>query len=282
MVDKSKYENIEIPEELDSIINHAVQEGKTLRRKSITKTVIKKTSTILAILIFSMITLVNVSPVFAKAIYEIPLIGDLCQVLTFRSYHFEDKIKYVDVKIPNIVNTGKTDLEQRVNVEIQNVINQCVKESEEIAKDYYEVFIETGGKAEEFIPVGITVDYEVKCINESIVSFVVTQQQTAFSAYNHTLYYNIDLETNRYLTLKDLFGSDFVETVSTEVENTINGWNDERKNLLWDDLKISDLISENTNFYINEENQVVIVFEKYEAAAGAAGSIEFLIETNIK
>lgn len=282
MVDKSKYENIEIPEELDSIINYAVKEGKTLRRKSITKTVIKKTSTILAILIFSMITLVNVSPVFAKAIYEIPLIGDLCQVLTFRSYHFEDKIKYVDVKIPNIVNTGKTDLEQRVNVEIQNVINQCVKESEEIAKDYYEAFIETGGKAEEFIPVGITVDYEVKCINEAIVSFVVTQQQTAFSAYNHTLYYNIDLETNRYLTLKDLFGSDFVETVSTEVENTINGWNDERKNLLWDDLNISDLISENTNFYINEENQVVIVFEKYEVAAGAAGSIEFLIETNIK
>ncbi|MEF9920480.1 DUF3298 and DUF4163 domain-containing protein [Anaerorhabdus sp.] len=282
MVEKSKYDNIEIPDELDSIINNALKEGKTLRRKTITKKIMKKTSIVLVILIFSMISLVNVSPVFAKAIYEIPLIGDLCQVLTFRSYHFEDEIKYVDVKIPNIVNTGKTDLERRVNTEIQNVINQCVKESEDIAKDYYEAFIETGGKAEEFIPVGITVDYDVKYINKSIVSFVVTQQQTAFSAYNHTLYYNIDLETNRYLTLKDLFGSDFVKIISTEIENTINGWNDEKRNLLWSDLNISDLISENTNFYINQDNQVVIVFEKYEAAAGSAGNLEFLITTTLK
>lgn len=36
-------------------------------------------------------------------------------------------------------------------------------------------------------------------------------------------------------------------------------------------------ISENTKFYINENNRPVIVFEKYEIAPGAAGEITFEI-----
>ncbi|MEG0276364.1 MAG: DUF3298 domain-containing protein [Coprobacillus sp.] len=277
MNDKSKYDDIEIPEELDSIINNALKEGKCLRRKNITAYIVKKTLMVLVVFVISVGSLVNISPVFAKTMYEIPLIGDFCQVLTLREYHFKDDIKYIDVKIPKIENTGKTDLEKRVNLEIQKAINKCVKESDLMAKDYFEAFVETGGKPKEFTPIGITVDYEVKCINEQYISFVVSQTQTAFSAYNNTLYYNIDLETSKVFTLKDWYGNQYKQVVADSVENTIDKWSSKQRNLLWKELSIYDLITENTNFYLNQNNQIVVVFEKYEVAAGAAGSLEFLI-----
>ena len=41
-------------------------------------------------------------------------------------------------------------------------------------------------------------------------------------------------------------------------------------------------ISEDTAFYINENNRPVIVFEKYEIAPGSSGEIEFEIGGNEK
>ena len=227
--------------------------------------------------VFGFIALLNISPTVAHAAYQIPVIGDLCRIVTFREYHFEDDIKYIDAKIPQIENTGKSDLEKKVNLEIQKKINDCIAENEEMAKGYYEAFIETGGKPEDFTPIGITVDYEIKCINEKYASFVISQYETAFNAYNHEIYYNIDLESGRIFTLKDWFGDDYKEIVSASIENTISEWSDEQKEMLWDNLSIKDLISENTDFYLNQNNQIVVVFERYEAAYGAAGSLEFII-----
>ena len=48
--------------------------------------------------------------------------------------------------------------------------------------------------------------------------------------------------------------------------------------MLWDDLSVIDLISENTDFYLNQDGRVVVVIGQYEAAYGAAGRLEFIIE----
>lgn len=279
MMDKPKRSHIEIPEELDSVVRTAISEGRTLRRRKKIIGILKKTGAVAAALLICVISLLNLSPAFAKAAYRVPVLGELCRIVTFSEYHFEDKIKYIDAKIPQIENTGKSDLEKRVNLEIRKAINECIAENEEAAKEYYKAFVETGGKPEDFIPIGITVDYTIKCINEQYVSFVVSQYETAFSAYNHELYYNIDLEDGKMLTLKDWYGNDYKQIVAGSIENTIANWSAEQKEMLWEDLSVIDLISENTDFYINQENQIVVVFSRYEAAYGAAGALEFTIQT---
>lgn len=281
MIDKSDYRNIDIPNELDAVVNGAILEGKRLNRNNRIISVFKKIGATAAVFAVSFIALLNVSPTVAHAAYQIPVIGDLCRIVTFREYHFEDDIKYIDAKIPQIENTGKSDLEKRVNFEIQKKINDCIAENEEVARGYYEAFIETGGKPEDFIPVGITVDYDIKCINEKYVSFVISQYETAFKAYNHEFYYNLDLESGRNLTLKDWYGNDYKKIVAESIENTIAGWTNEQKEVLWDDIAIIDLISENTDFYINQDNQIVVVFAQYEAAYGAAGTLEFTIRSAV-
>lgn len=278
MIDKISYKNIEIPDELDVVINSAIFEGKRLRKKNRIVKLVKRVGVMAACFLLCVISLLNVSPVFAEAAYKIPVIGDLCRIVTFREYNYYDNIKYIDAKIPIIENTGKSDLEKKVNYEIQMKINECLEENESVAKDYYKAFIETGGKPEEFTPVGITIDYEIKSMNESYVSFVIWQYQTAFKSYNHTFYYNIDMESGRIITLKDWFGNDYRKIVSESIDNTISGWNAEQKEILWDDITIIDFISENTDFYINQDNQIVVVFPQYEVACGSAGALEFVIQ----
>lgn len=278
MIDTRGYDNISIPDQLDEVVRGAITEGLAKRRRSRILSMAKRLGSAAAVFVLCGITALNVSPAFAAAACDIPVVGDLCRVFLFREYHQEDEIKYIDAKIPRIENTGKTELESRVNLEIQKVINRCLTQSEARAKEYYDAFLETGGTPEEFIPVGITVDYETKYLSPGYVSFVVSQHETRFSAYNCELYYNIDLESGKILTLRDCFGPNYQRIVAESIENTIGGWSEEQRGILWEDLSVIDLISENTSFYLNQDGQVVVVIEKYAAAYGAAGALEFTVQ----
>lgn len=280
MIDKSKYDHIEIPNNLHCVVQDAIKEGLNSQKRAVKFSPVKKIACTAATIMLCFTALLNLSPVVAAAAYSVPILGDICRVLTFCEYHFEDDIKYVDVKIPKIDNTGKPELEKRVNLEIQKIMNERLKESEARAKEYYEAFVETGGEPKEFVPVGITVDYEIKQITPRHVSFVVSQYETRFSAYHSNYYYNIDMESGRVLTLRDWFGSNYRKIVADSIEQSIANMDEEKKSLLWDDISIIDMISENTDFYINENDQIVVVFDKYALAAGSAGQLKFVISAN--
>lgn len=277
MIDKTNYDNIEIPDNLDAVVQEAIAAGLAERRKDQLWCPLKRAGFTAAIFAVCMISALNLSSTFAAAACELPVVGGLCQIFLFREYHTEDPVKYIDVKIPQIENTGKTELETRVNQEIRKVIQDCVTASEVRAKEYYDAFLETGGKPEEFDPVGITIDYEVKYVRPDYVSFVVSQYETRFAAYHDDFYYNIDLDNGKIITLKDWFGPQYRQIIADSIETTIAGWSEEQRSILWDDLSMVDLISENTDFYFNQDGQIVVVIEKYEAAYGAAGNLEFTI-----
>ena len=169
MIDKSGYENIEIPGELDQVVQDALAEGLEQRRKNRVRDLSRRLGPMAAVFLLCTVTALNISPTFAAAACDLPVVGGLCQVFLFREYHKEDDIKYIDAKIPQIKNTGKTELEQRINQEIQKAVYDCLAASEARAKDYHDAFIATGGDAEAFVPVGITIDYEVKYISPSHV-----------------------------------------------------------------------------------------------------------------
>lgn len=277
MVDKSKYEKIKIPEELSLVVDEAIEEGLKIKEKKYYYYFPKLIYASLAVFIVGFISLLNVSSVFAKTLYEVPIVGEICKILTFREYSFENELEYVKITIPEIVNTGKSDLEIMVNLKIKEVIENLKTENEVRIKEYYDAFIETGGKKEDFIPVGIDINYEIKQISDKYVSFIISQHETRFSAYNYNYYYNIDIEKGHILTLEDLMGQQYREKITNSIEKTINSWSNEKKELLFENLEIEDYITTNTNFYINNENELVIVFDKYQIAAGSMGEVEFVI-----
>lgn len=278
MIDRRAYDNIEIPEDLDEVVQGAIAEGMARRRRSKIVNRVQKAGSIAAVFFLCVITALNVSPSFAAAACEIPAVGDLCRVFLFREYHIEDSVKYIDAQVPQIENTGKTELEHQINQEIRKAVRDCLAASEERAKEYYDAFVETGGNPEDFIPVGITINYETKYISQEVVSFVVSQYETRFAAYHDKFYYNIDLDSGKIITLKDWFGPRYRQIAAESMEAAVAGWSEEQRGILWEDLSMIDLISEDTNFYFNQSGQVVVVIEKYKAAYGAAGDLEFTIQ----
>ena len=117
----------------------------------------------------------------------------------------------------------------------------------------------------------------MKCSDAEIVSFVIYKFETKASFYQENRFYNIDLESGRELTLRDLYGGNYKEIVSARVREGIAQLSEERKFYLFDDVVIEDLIDTDRHFYIDSDKTVVVVFQKYEIAAGAAGQLEFPI-----
>lgn len=267
--------NIEIPSNYNDKVLEAIDIGLHSKKDSF---YVRKIS-ISLILIFSIfITLLNTVPVFAKTLYEIDGIGDICRFFTFREYKYEDNINYIDVKIPEFNYSNNSSLENRINLEINKVINEAYENAKKNAKEYYDAFVATGGKKEEFHPIKVLIDYKVYHMSSKMVSFKITKSESFASSYTNNYFYNIDLETGKNFTIKDWFGPDYKSIVANSIKKSINNWEKEQKEMLFLDNDIENIINENQSFYVNDKEQVVVVFQKYEIGAGALGQIEFVIE----
>ena len=274
---RARYEAAPVPEELNFAVAAAVRAGGRERKH---RRVVRRSLATLASCCACFVLLVNVSPVFARAVYEMPVLGSLARVVTVTQYAVEDKDHLIDVRLPALENTGNTDLEQRINLEIQTRINGVLAEAEERARQTREAYMATGGVEEDFIPIIISVDYEIKCQNERCLSFILTKTETIASAYTEIYCYNIDLETGKELTLQDVLGPGYREianaAVRTEIDRQIReegaGYFDGT-----DGVEGFQSVTDGQLFYINEGGNPVVLFEKYEIAPGYMGTQEFEI-----
>lgn len=139
--------------------------------------------------------------------------------------------------------------------------------------------METGGTPEEWAEhnIQIVVGYEIKQQNNDYLSFIIRGTENWTNAYSETKYYNLDLKTGKFVTLQDMLGSHYIELANecireqiAEREKAGEVFFTAEEGGFWG-------ISEDTKFYINENNRPVIVFEKYEIAPGSSGEIEFEI-----
>lgn len=273
---KYKKEKIEIPKGLDEVVNQAIYNGLN---KPIHKVKpLQVFGGALAGFLIVFVTLLNTVPVFAKTMFEIDFIGDICRIFTFREYHFQDELEYIDVWVPQIDLDKNDDLENRVNLEISKIINEEVSTAKVRAQEYYDAFIATGGNPEDFQTIHVKIDYEIKQLSSKVASFVINKSETFASAYNTQYYYNIDLETGRIFNLKDWFGNDYKSIIGDKIDEQISKMSKEEQEAFLIDGSIEDYIDENQEFYINDKNQVVVVFPKYEIAVGSLGALEFVIE----
>lgn len=268
---------IEIPVELDRVINHAIFEGKYKSRINRIKRNVS-----LFVLIFvlcSFIIPLNVFESFADAMIETPGIGKIAKIFTFRNYEeVENKYYSLDVRYPNIDNGYIESKDFHTNMEINRVINKEVEKSKERALEYFTAFVETGGNPNDFAGVDIKVDYEIKCDNENFISFIIKKSETLGNAYNKWYIYNIDASTGDYVKINQFLGKNYQEIVEKSVVKKISEWTEDKRDLLFEGYDISKYIDEDMQYYINNDNNAVVVFSKYTIACGYAGVLEFEIE----
>ena len=273
---RARYRAQETPEELSLAVRAAIREGERLRKR---RRVLRRSLATALAGCACFVLMVNGSPTFAQAVYDVPLLGSLARIFTVTEFTVNDDEHVIDVRLPALENTGYTDLEQQINQEISTRVQAVIDEAEQRAQETKEAYVATGGDPDDYIPVIIDVDYEVKCQTEHYLSFVIQKTETRASAYTEFYTYNIDLETGRELTLRDLLGPNWMETVNAQVEAQIAERSKDPDNVYWTAEEGGFLgISEDQPFYLNQEERPVVVFEKYELGPGSMGSQEFVIQ----
>ncbi len=276
---KQEYLSIPIPQELSERVKLEVERAEKKRRFSLMKKRIVSAAAVVAVLF---VTGLNTSEVFAEEMSDIPVIGTLAKIFTFRSYETETEDLKISVEIPGIAVIAEDlqDLEEEVNEDIYAFCAQYAREAQGRAEEYRQAFLATGGTKEEWAAheISIRVWYEVRTQSDRYLSLVVKGAESWTSAYSEDRYYNLDLETGKWITLRDILGDDYAGIVRRSILAQIDQIGQKRAEDVadyWPDQWQG--IDEDVNFYINQAYNPVVVLEKYEIAPGAAGQLEFEI-----
>ena len=206
---KETYESIVIPKELEGKVQEAIEASRRKREKRLAKNRRRKlyrwAAGIAAAFTVATTIGLNTSEAFAMEVQKIPVIGELARILTIRSYEKTEGDTQIAAEIPGVdLGEDGQKLSEEVNAQIEKMTAQYESEAVERAEEYKKAFLETGGTEEEWAEhdIRIHVWYEIKNQTEDVLSFVVKGTESWTSAYAETRYYNLDLESNEFLTLE--------------------------------------------------------------------------------
>lgn len=264
---RDQYESTPIPEELSGRVQAGIRQGRARARGRGFRWGVGAAAACLVL-----VGGLNVSPTFAAAAADVPVLGGLFQVLTVRSYdEVKDGIDY-DVSVPEVEAGGAVS--EAVNAEIQERVDAHLAQAQSDWDAYKDAFFATGGTEEDWggREMNVIIDYEIKSQTDTTVSFVVNFGEGWIRASQQRYCYNLDLENDRDITLADVLGEDWVDVCNDAVEAYIA---QDGSGLFYAlDQGGFTTVDETTSFYMNEDGSVTLVFPEYAIAAGAAGIVE--------
>ena len=269
---KQAYDNVPVPAELDQRVRAGIRQGKARRARQAWG---KWLGTVAACFVV-VVGALNVSPTMASAAADIPVLGGLFRVLTVHSFTAENSDRTLEVEQPAV--EGGDALAQRVNREIQAIVDEKTAEGEQLIAEYKDAYFATGGTQEEWERHDntVSVTYDIKSQTDTTVSFVVNSSVSIANAYQEQFYYNLDLAADKELTLADLLGEDWVTICNDSIRAQMAA-SENADMFFTEDQGGFTTVDEMTNFYIDQSGDPVVVFPKYTVAPGAMGEVEFTV-----
>ena len=291
---KREYDEIQMTEEqvekMKEQISMAKEEKSMKNRKHMMRNIAVAAA---AMAVF--ILLPNTSGKVAYAMSNIPVLGKLVEVVTFRDYQYESERHNADINVPELVAEGTelvTGTEQsavadektqenlkktteEINAEIQKITNEIVAEFEENLAD------EEGYQ-------DVMVKHEVLNTTADYFTLKLICFQASGSGAEWDYFYTIDLTTGERMALKDLFveDADYITPISENIKTQMREqMKADDMVYYWVDDEIEEInfkaITDETSFYLNENGEIVIAFDEYEVAPGYMGCVEFVIPDEV-
>lgn len=222
---------------------------------------------------------VNMNVTFAAQLLNIPIISDITNFVTINKMELYDKYRAISVVIPKVEGMGNSEVEDEINELLRSrglaVYDKALENSSIIESESKKLGFLTS------IPETVEQTFYKIRNDEKILSFKVVTTEIKASAYETSNFYTIDLVNSKLLTLDDLFENeyDYIEVINQEIIRQMKLGNEKEDKSYFIEYFTS--ISESSNFYINEDNNLVIVFNEYEVAAGYMGMPEFIIDKEL-
>lgn len=196
----------------------------------------------------------NVSPAYAKAASQIPLVGALVEVFTLRDYDYQDKTHELQAQIPAVSVPGGGAGQEQINAEAVELVDKIVQDFCESLEDG---------------PSAVNVTYETVTNTETWFTLKLTVEEVQASGAIRYVYRHIDRTTGEAVTLGDLFDREGRRALAAQVLEQMDGGD-------YFPEELPEVLEENQNFYFDQEN-LVLVFDEYTIAPGSMGTPSFSI-----
>ena len=276
----------EIPEEGLEKVKTAIKAAKDVKRAN-RRAKRKKAANILVCSFAALVIAVpNMSAEAADAMSDIPLIGKICDAVTFRDYHYSSERFQADVTVPGIIDsredsygadTLRKQSAENVNRKIDAIANELIEEFKRQAEAGDEGYA------------SLYVNYEILHTTDEYFTLKLITFQGAGSGYEQDYYYTIDMDTGRELKLSDLFedGSDYITPISENIKEQMQQQmaEDDGKMYWVDNAEVPewnfDKITDETSFYLDSDGHLVICFNEGDVAPMYMGCVQFVIPDEV-
>lgn len=281
---KKEYEKPQMSQAQFEELRAKMEEAKMADKKDKIKRIRTRAALTAAAFVGAFLLLPNTSPVIAHAMEQIPVLGKLIEVVTFRDYEYESYRNHADIEVPEIkVELGLPEDQTLENLErTTDEINREIKKITDSLIEEFETYLEEEGHQD------ILVKSEILTATADYFTLKLLCYQGAGSGYQWNYYYTIDLNTGKRLQLKDVFaeGADYITPISEAIKEQMQAQMDADENVYyWLDDEIEEWnfksVTDETSFYINENGNVVIGFNEGDVAPMYMGAVEFEIPGDV-
>ena len=282
---QKEYLEPQMSEEQLNRLRMRMEDAKRENRKDRNRIRVTRLAATAAALLIAFIALPNMSPTIAYAMEQMPIIGQFVKVVTFRNYEYEDEQHSAEVEIPELVTDAQSQNEQYQD-ELGNTTDEINAEIQEITRKLLDEFVdhmrnELGYKE-------LVVRSEVVTTAPTYFTLKLSCYQGEASGYEYDYFYTIDLTTGERLQLADIFveKADYITLISENIKEQMKDRMAKDEDVVyWLEDEIEEInfkaITEETSFYINENNNVVISFSEGEVAPMYMGVVEFEIPAEV-
>lgn len=273
---RNEYENIEIPDELEFLVRTTIKEQeKKMKRKNI----INKSVIAAAVAGVVFVGSINLSSEISYALSEVPVLGSIVRVLTFKTFELKDNNFDAELKTPAI---------EGLDSKLEAMLNEkYLDENQKLYDDFMKEIDELKKADMEEAHMGIASGYEVKTDTDKLLVIGRYVVNTAGSSSTTIKYDTIDKQNKILITLPSLFKDEaYIDIISENIKAQMKEQMKDENNVYWlEDEMMGDenfsKIDKNQSFYITKDNQLVIAFDKYEVAPGYMGNPEFIIPSEL-
>lgn len=274
---KTEYNKIPVPDAARERMAAGIGKAKKEKRVRFMVNFSKKTGLTAAAALLAITVMANLNPTTASAMEQIPVIGAIAKVVTFRTFedarnNYEAKIDIPKVSLDNQENKA-------VNKSIEEYANQLIAE--------YEKEVEADQAKDGHY--SVTSTYEVVTDSDQYLSLRINTTVIMASGADYVKIFTIDKSTGQVVTLNDLLRDtpDYISLISDNIKEQM------RAQMAADDSKMYfldsgepaaedfDQITGEESFYLNGNGELVLVFDEYTVAPGYMGVVEFTIPKSV-
>lgn len=212
-----------------------------------------------------LIFLLIIAPLCINAVHASE---DNAKLQLLKEKHYETEGTIITVKIPHVVNVKDDKVKKVINKLITQAIDDFTNEFKKFDKE---------PNTEHKLIADIT--FQNYYSDDKIISFSINATQIMADSYLQKKFYTVDLKTGEVYNIEHFLGSDYQNIVKKSVQQQIAENKEKYPNLMYFDEAVNNLkITNEQPFYINKDNQVVVVFNQFEIAPGYMSLPEFIIK----